>query len=130
MKTAGILILLFLFTLYASGQEQNTIPLQDSSVLKSKNMNSRILFEMPSLSLPLSLRIIPENYSGSLNHSQVGSLQYSSWQAQKNLDLAPIWKLELAKQDKYKTLYTILGSIEAGGVAYLTYLHLKKYGLK
>jgi hypothetical protein len=85
---------------------------------------------MPSLSLPLSLRIIPENIPYYLDQPSVVSLQYSSWKLQQNLNLSPIWKLELAKQDEYKTLYTILGSIEAGGVAYLTYLHFKKYGLK
>jgi hypothetical protein len=130
MRTAGILILFFSLTLFASGQEQQTVSLQDTSARKLRNFNSGYLFEMPSLSLPLSLRIIPENIPYYLDQPSVVSLQYSSWKLQQNLNLSPIWKLELAKQDEYKTLYTILGSIEAGGVAYLTYLHFKKYGLK
>jgi hypothetical protein len=85
---------------------------------------------MPSFSLPLSLRIIPENIPNCLNQPSVVSLQYSLWKLQQNLNLSPIWKLELAKQEEYKTLHIILGSIEAGGVAYLIYLHFKKYGLK
>jgi hypothetical protein len=130
MRSAGILILFFSITLFASGQEQDTLPLKDTSVNKPKNFNSGYLFGTPSFSLPLSLRIIPENAPYYLSQSPIVSLQYSSWKLQQNLNLTPIWKLELAKQDEYKTLYTILGSIEAGGVGYLTYLHFKKYGLK
>jgi hypothetical protein len=130
MRSAGILILFFSITLFASGQEQDTLPLQDTSVNKPRNFNSGYLFGTPSFSLPLSLRIIPENAPYYLSQSPIVSLQYSSWKLQQNLNLTPIWKLELAKQDEYKTLYTILGSIEAGGVGYLTYLHFKKYGLK
>ena len=130
MRRTGSLILFFSFTLFASGQEQYTVPLQDISVIKWRNFNSRYLFGTPSLSLPLSLRIIHENIPYYLDQPSIVSLQYSSWKLQQNLDLSPIWKLELAKQDEHKTLYTILGSIEAGGVAYLTYVHFKKYGLK
>ena len=130
MRTTAVLILFFSFVLSVSGQERDSIRLQDTSVNKSRNFHSGYLFGMPSLSLPLSLRIIPENIPYHFDHPSIGSLQYSSWKLQQNLNLSTIWKLELAKQDEYKTLYTILGSIEAGGVGYLTYLHFKKYGLK
>ncbi|MGD0038253.1 MAG: hypothetical protein ABSC53_13290 [Bacteroidota bacterium] len=53
-----------------------------------------------------------------------------SWTYKTEIDLKSAWKQELTKQEEYQTLRTILGSIEMGGVAYLTYLHLKKYGLK
>jgi hypothetical protein len=53
-----------------------------------------------------------------------------SWIFKIKIDLETSWKQELAKQEEYQTLRSILGSIEMGGVAYLTYLHLKKYGLK
>jgi len=130
MRTAAVLILFFSITLFANGQEQDTVPVKDTSVNKLRNFNSGYLFDMPSLSLPLSPRIIPENTPYYLNQPPIVSLQYSSWKLQQNLNLTPIWKTEMAKQDEYKTFYTILGSIEAGGVAYLTYLHFKKYGLK
>ncbi len=53
-----------------------------------------------------------------------------SWTYKTKIDLESAWKQELTKQEEYRTLRTILGSIEMGGVGYLTYLHLKKYGLK
>jgi hypothetical protein len=53
-----------------------------------------------------------------------------SWMFKIKIDLETSWKQELAKQEEYRTWRSILGSIEMGGVAYLTYLHLKKYGLK
>jgi hypothetical protein len=114
MRTSGILTLFFSLTLFASGQEQDTVPLQDTSVNKPRNFNSGYLFGTPSFSLPLSLRIIPENIPYYLDQPSIVSLQYSSWKLQQNLNLSPIWKLELAKQEEYKTLRTILGSIEAG----------------
>ncbi len=130
MRIAGILILFFSITLSASGQEQHTLSVRDTSVNKQRNYDSVYLFGTRSFSLPLSLRIIPENIPYYLTQPPIVSLQYSSWKLRQNLNFAPIWKIELAKQEEYKTLYTILGSIEASGVAYLTYLHLKKYGLK
>jgi hypothetical protein len=124
------LILFPLLVLFAYGQEQKIVPLKDTSVNRSGTLNPEYLLKIPSFSLPLSLRTIPDNTPYYLNQSPVISLQSSSWKLQQNLNLSPIWKLELAKQEEYKTLRTILGSIEAGGVAYLTYLHFKKYGVK
>ena len=43
MRRTGSLILFFSFTLFASGQEQYTVPLQDISVIKWRNFNSRYL---------------------------------------------------------------------------------------
>jgi hypothetical protein len=129
-RKACILILFFLLALFAYGQEQKTLLLKDTSVSKSGRLNPEYLLKIPSFSLPLSLRTISDITPHYLNQSPVLSLQFSSWKLQQNLNLSPNSKHELAKQEEYKTLRTILGSIEAGGVAYLTYLHFKKYGVK
>jgi len=129
-KMAGNLILFFSLTMCAHGQEQFAAPMQDTSESTLRNLDSEYLFKMSIFSLPLSLQTIPKNTPYFYDQSSILSLQYCSWKLQQNLNLEPIWKLELAKQDKYKTLNAILGSIEAGGVGYLAYLHFKKYGLK
>jgi hypothetical protein len=129
-RTACILILFFLPMLFAYSQEQKIVLLKDTSLNKSGKLNPEYLLKIPSFSLPLSLTTNPDNIFYDLYQSPALSLQFSSWNLQQNLNLATIWKFELAKQEEYKTLRTILGSIEAGGVAYLTYLHFKKYGVK
>jgi hypothetical protein len=129
-RTAGFMVLFFLLTLFANGQEQKVVLLKDTSVGVSKKLSPDYLIRIPSFSLPMSLMAFPAEIRYDFNQSPVISLQTSSWKLQQNLNLSPIWKLELAKQDEYKTLRTILGSIEAGGVGYLAYLHFKKYGLK
>lgn len=46
-----------------------------------------------------------------------------------DIDIASPWKLELAEQNEYRALGLILGSIGAGGAAYVAYQHIKKYGI-
>jgi hypothetical protein len=130
MRITAVLILLLLLTFSVQGQELQAASLPDTSLNKPRNFIPEFSFGMPSFSLPLSLKMSSENVPYYPNQPSIVSLQYSSWKLQQNISLAPIWKLELAKQEEYKTLRTILGSIEAGGAAYLTYLHFKKYGLK
>ncbi len=44
-------------------------------------------------------------------------------------DLTAAWRLQLAREERNSTLYTVLGTVQLGGVAYLAYRHVKKYGL-
>jgi hypothetical protein len=130
MRTVCILFSFFSLAFFAIGQEQQTIRLQDTSIIKPKNINSEYLPGTPSLSLPLSLRMMSDNNPDYPGQSLMLSLQSGSWKTQQNLDLSSIWKREVAKQEEYKTLRMVMGSIQAGGVAYLAYLHFKKYGFK
>ena len=130
MRTAGILLLLFSLMSFAIGQEVQAIRLHDTSISKPINFNSEYLSGTPSLSLPFSLRMMSGNSPDYPGQPSILSLQSGSWKTQENLDLSSIWKREVAKQEEYKTLRMVMGSIQAGGVAYLTYLHFKKYGLK
>jgi hypothetical protein len=130
MRIIGILFLFFSFTYFAIGQELQTDRLQDTSISKPIYFNPEYLSGTPSLSLPLSLRLMSDDIRNYTVQPSILSLQSSSWKNQQNLDLSSIWKQEVAKQEEYKTLRMVMGSIEAGGVAYLAYLHFKKYGLK
>jgi hypothetical protein len=130
MRKVSILFSFFSLAFFAVGQELQAIRLQDTSISKQMNFNSEYLPVTPSLSLPLSLRMMSDNSPAYPGQSLMLSLQSSSWKTQQNLDLSSIWKREVAKQEEYKTLRMVMGSIQAGGVAYLAYLHFKKYGLK
>ena len=43
-------------------------------------------------------------------------------------DLTAAWRLQRAREEKNSALYTVLGTVQLGGVAYLAYRHVKKYG--
>lgn len=44
-------------------------------------------------------------------------------------DLTASLRLQRAREESNRTLYAVLGSVQIGGVAYLAYQHIKKYGL-
>jgi len=96
-------------------------PLINQSLLRSFDPTSMVLpsfRESPAIS-PMSLRQSLRSFPLSL-----------SAQFQQQIDVVSPWKQELAKQNEYRTLKTILGAVQVGGTAYLLYEHIRKYGLK
>jgi hypothetical protein len=128
---SGIALLAALaLPLIASGQESKRILPNDSSASVVRAFDARPLdSDFLTLSL-LSSRTDPKLPPRPLYLSLSLSSTLDSRGLQKNLDISSMWQNEILKQEKYKTIRMILGSIEASTVAYLTYLHLKKYGPK
>lgn len=118
----GSLILFFALTLVASSQERRSAQPQDTSMNRLQMFHSRSLFVRLSFLHPESL--------GFLYQPAPVSSQPVFWTLPEKTDLASPWKLELENQEAYRTMQTILGAIELGGVAYIGYQHIKKYGLK
>jgi hypothetical protein len=81
-------------------------------------------------STPLSIELFPVQAPYPV--SEPGSLPFKSdsWLLESKSNLLSPWRLELKDRENYRVWQTILGSVQAGGVAYLLYLHIKKYGLK
>jgi hypothetical protein len=129
-KSIGILIFIFTFAYTANGQEQKSVQQQDTSIKRSRFYDPELFFVKPALIIPQSFGVTQENFSSFLHQSLTVPMPPFSWTYKTKIDLESAWKQELTKQEEYRTLRTILGSIEMGGVAYLTYLHLKNYGLK
>jgi hypothetical protein len=117
----GVLILFFAATLVASSQEIKTLQLPDTSANWQERVYSESLFPRFSFLPPQPLGLL---YQEPLVSTRL------LFPLQEKIDLISPWKLQLANREKYKTMWTILGSIEAGGVAYIAYQHIKKYGLK
>jgi hypothetical protein len=46
------------------------------------------------------------------------------------IDLTAPLRLQRRKDEGLQLLYSVLGAVQAGGVAYLAYRHVKKYGLR
>jgi hypothetical protein len=130
IKPLSLLILTSIFLCPASGQEQNNVQQQDTVKKRPQFYIPELFLTQPTLLPPQSYGAPQESFSDFLNQSLTVPMPPFSWRYETNLDLLTSWKQELAKQEEYQTLRTILGSIEMGGVAYLTYLHFKKYGLK
>ncbi|MFI5252183.1 MAG: hypothetical protein ACHQQQ_07095 [Bacteroidota bacterium] len=121
-KSICIGLLFFGLTIVARSQEEINVQLPDTSMNSSLNFKSESLFVKFSFSRLQSLEF--------LYQQPVMPSQPTFWTLPEKIDLISPWKLQLAHQDEYKTLYTILGSIQMGGVAYIAYQHVKKYGWK
>jgi hypothetical protein len=117
----GFLILFIAATLVASSQEM-TLKLPDTTSNWQQKVFSDTLFPRLSFLPPQPLRV--------LYQPAVLPPQSLFWTMPEKIDLVSPWKLQLANQEKYSTWRTILGTIQVGGVAYIAYQHIKKYGLK
>ncbi len=125
-----IQIFLFAFTLVLRGQERTGLQLHDSSAIVAKKFDSRLLFFNPTFTISRALEPIHEPVPGSFSNSLVFSTQFNSWSFPGKIDLDSPLRLQLAKQNEYGTMRAVLGTVQLGGVAYIAYRHLKKYGLK
>ncbi len=128
-RTVIALLSLLLLPFISTSQELNRIPLDTSAIpVRAYNPTPRYPDYFTPTLLPAGTagRSSPKPLYLSLSLSS--SLDYTG--SRQNFDISSIWQDEILKQEKYKTIRMILGSIEAGGVAYLAYLHVKKYGFK
>ena len=116
---AVVVILLFVLTGMGSSQEQKA-----DSLLKERNtFRSELLFVNPPFSHPNSLWFYDNPFA-------VESPVVFGNVIQGKPDLMSPWKLEMENQEKFGAWQIILQSIELGGVSYIGYEHIKKYGLK
>ena len=115
----AVVILLFVLTSMGSSQEQKP----DSSLREINTLRSESLFVKPTFSHPNSLWFFDNPFA-------VQSPDVFGNDFQGKPDLMSPWKLEMENQEKFGTWQTILQSIELGGVSYIGYEHIKKYGLK
>ena len=129
-KTSHLLILFLGITFVASAQEQKSAQQPDSSTKSLRSLGLELSLSKPDFLFFTSPSISPEDFPWFFRQSLTAPLPTLPWELQENINLQSIWQEELTRQNKHRTLKTILGSVQAGTVAYLTYLHLKKYGFK
>jgi len=129
MKFILILFFSFVVTFSNYGQGLQQISKEDSTPVTPQIYSAQLFLSSPILSLPLAFSTVHNNYPESL-HLKFGSSSNLNSIIEQNLDVSEIWKIGKLKDDELKTLRSILGSVQLGGVAYLAYKHIKKYGLK
>lgn len=131
MMMKFILIVFFssVVTFSICGQGLQQISKEDSTPVTPQSYSAPLFFSSPILSLPFAFSTVHNNYPESL-HLKFGSSSNLNTIIEQNLDVSEIWKIGKLKDDELKTLRSILGSVQLGGVAYLAYKHIKKYGLR
>jgi hypothetical protein len=140
-----VTFLVFAASFPSFSQEQKPNPASDSIARTAPAFETLSLFPPPAVTHQLSLKPGLEGFDGFLSQPPIlagseyglGFLRLSlaapippPWDSQQKLGLATCWTNELRRQEEYRTFRLILGSIQAGGAAYLAYRYLKKYGLK
>lgn len=131
MKFILIAFISLAVALSICGQGLQQTSKEDSVRVKKMQVHDAQLFLFAPLPLlQFELNTVQEYYPESL-HLKFGSSSNSLESIiEQNLDVSEIWKIGKLKEDELKTLRSILGSVQFGGVAYLAYKHIKKYGLK
>lgn len=133
MKLSGTVSLAILFPLLAFGQQGGTSSMPDTvSASGVTIVDLGFSSGKPTVVLPPSLEERPLPFSPSLLFVQSAEdpPPYLLGNFEPKIDLLASLRLQRQKEEELRTLRTILGSVQIGGVAYLAYRRLKKYGLK
>jgi len=123
MKIIGSMFLIIILGAVATAQERDSLHSNDTLAL-SGSRNS-----LGSLSILPPLRLSDIGISRSFPISSVGlALLSAPTPPEKPEDVS--WHMTLSRksEDPLETLRTMLSAIEAGGVSYLAYRHISKYG--
>lgn len=90
-----------------------------------------ISFGTPVLLLPPSLTFTPGDFSETFRAEMPSRPPpFFSSTTGEQIDLLAPLKLQLTREEELSTLYTILEAVQIGGVAYIAYRHIKRYGFK
>jgi hypothetical protein len=131
MSLAMRIMIIIIASFYSlCAQESGKRDIVDSNLTKTP-INQYLLRNFQTdIVLPPSLKNSPDFMPAFLRQSMTNIPPSLSIEFQQKVDITSYWKQELAREDEYKTLRLVLGSIQAGGTAYLLYEHIRKYGLK
>jgi hypothetical protein len=130
MKVAMFMILLMAHSVVALCQEPKDSTRRDSGSKPLRSLRLEFFQNNFDFIGPSTPELSAETFPSYVRQSFASPLPTLPWQIDEHIGFQSIWKQELARRDEYKTLRTILGTMQAGATAYLLYKHLKKYGLK
>jgi len=122
--------LIFVMSFTAVSQNQNDTARTDSMSKPLRSLQFELFRNNMDLALPPTPELNPETFPAYLRQSFATPLPTLPWQLEEQIGFQGIWKQELARKNEYRTLKTILGTMQTGAAAYFVYKRLKKYGLK
>ncbi len=126
-KLGFILACVSLATLAAEGQIQLGLQNPETHIRSTLATDTISMRPKPFFVLPLALGISPRYKPDFFRRTPMTGETF--FVISHDIDIASPWKLELAEQNEYRALGLILGSIGAGGAAWVAYQHIKKYGI-
>ena len=132
MKCIGIFILSVALASGAPAQQRAGGDTAATSVNRITIIDPGIALGKPVLLLPPSLQrevdaLPPSLFLGEDPTAPPPFLQGVTGQ---KIDLTSPLRLQMAREEKLKPLWMVLGTVEVGGAAYAAYRYIKKHGLK
>jgi hypothetical protein len=131
MRTIGVILQVLFCTAAAFAQAQQQNPVADTSgVHQVIIVDPGISTGKPTLLLPPGLVAASSAEPFFIPGTRPGlppPLLGAGYELR--IDLLSPYFLQQQRARKFSTLTTVLGAIQVGGVAYIAYKHIKKYGL-
>jgi hypothetical protein len=121
-----IVLVLFIGALTASAQDTATVRQSEVPVSIMRPSIPKFLLEQPTRFASFQLDIVSGRSVGGLNRWGMYSPEFFDMTSTGKIDLTAPLKLQMMKQEENKLMYSILGSVQLGGTAYLLYRHIKK----
>ena len=133
MKIPVVICLFLVVTLAASGQQRSG---GDTTGADRANritiIDPGISYGKPTLLFPLSLQHdAMTGFPAFLFLEETPGVRppFLGGVMEQKVDLISPLQLQMESANRLRTLRTVLGTVQIGGVAYLAYRHIKKYGL-
>lgn len=132
MKPLPFIVMMVMLFQFVFSQEKPILTTIDSSAIPYLINNPGSLLDKPIVVLPLSFLLTAANdqLPASLYYSFAGTPQSLSWKQTPSIDLTAPITLQLRDEEKDRPWKITLGAAQLGGVAYIAYKHIKKYGFK
>ncbi len=128
-----ISISMLLAASYVRGQEPTHLVQFPDSISRIPVKPDVMFFDTPAkFAVPPSFQYGLYSFSETQNpYRSIGTVPFSLCLPldRPQLYIEAMWQSSLERQERYKLLWTILGSMEMGGAAYVAYQHIRKYGL-
>jgi hypothetical protein len=134
MKMPGVTFLTLVITFATSGQQRSGGDTTGAdTVNRITIIDPGISYGRPTLLLLPSLQHDAMNGFPEflfLEETPGGRPPFLGGMIQQKADLVSPLRLQMESAERLKTLRTVLGTVQIGGVVYLAYRHIKEYGLK
>ena len=116
-----------------------TFAQQDTSAVTHTNTVDRVVIVDPGISLGIPTLLLPRSLDERTAFvvppfiTREGSpgqrLPFLIRPLREEIDMLAPLHLQWEREKKLQPLYTVLGAVQLGGVAYIAYQHIKKHGL-
>ncbi len=126
VSRSSIFLLLFTIISISSAQDSVAVATKESPVYLLHPTIPEFLREQAPRFASFRLEVMSSRMPGNLNRWGMYSPEFFEMTTPGKIDLTAPLKLQLMKQEENKVMYSILGSLQLGGTAYLLYRHIKK----